>query len=53
MALLFLRRYLKVFGRGELGGPSIPKYLTFAVFVTLWLIYITLSALQAYGYIAF
>ena len=50
LAILFCRRYMKVFGRGELGGPAIPKYLTTFVFVSLWLVYVTLSSLQAYGY---
>ena len=51
LILLFLRRYLKVFGKGELGGPTIPKYLTSLTYFSLWLIYIVLSSLQAYGHI--
>lgn len=51
-SVLFLRRYLKWFGRGELGGPILPKYLTSGLYVTLWLIYIILSSLQAYGLIS-
>ena len=51
LTVLFLRRYLKVFGRGELGGPPVPKYLTSFLFVLLWVIYIVLSSLQAYGHI--
>lgn len=49
--VLFLRRYIKWFGRGELGGPAVPKYLTTGLYVSLWLIYIILSSLQAYGHI--
>ena len=51
LSLLFARRYLKVFGKGELGGPLVPKYLTSAVLMGLWFIYILLSSLQAYGHI--
>lgn len=53
LTILFLRRYLKVFGRGELGGPTIPKYITSIVYFSLWLVYILLSSLQAYGHIGF
>lgn len=51
LIILFLRRYLKVFGKGELGGPTVPKYLTSLTYFSLWLIYIVLSSLQAYGHI--
>lgn len=48
---LVARRYIKFFGNAELGGPSVPKYATGAFFVTLWLLYIVISSLQAYGLI--
>lgn len=51
--ILFLRRFLKIFGQGELGGPTGPKFVSGGLFVTLWLIYIILSSLQAYGIIPF
>lgn len=51
MIVLILRRYLGVFGKGELGGPTIPKYLCAIFFVILWIGYLTLSGLQAYGHI--
>ena len=51
LTVIFLRRYLAVFGKGELGGPKVPKYLTAGFFVLLWLIYILLSSLQVYGHI--
>ena len=38
-------------GRAELGGPRMPKLLSAAFLVFLWLIYILLSILQAYGHI--
>lgn len=51
MIVLILRRYLTVFGKGELGGPTIPKYACAVFFVLLWVGYLTLSGLQAYGHI--
>ncbi|CAF1628702.1 unnamed protein product, partial [Adineta ricciae] len=51
MLVLILRRYLSVFGKAELGGPAIPKYLCSVFFVLLWIVYLALSSLQAYGYI--
>merc|ERR1712106_630999 len=35
----------------ELGGPRLWKYLTSALFVILWLVYILISSLRAYGQI--
>lgn len=35
----------------ELGGPRLAKYLTSALFVVLWLIYVLISSLRAYGQI--
>ncbi|CAF1080676.1 unnamed protein product [Adineta steineri] len=52
MTILILRRFLSVFGKAELGGPTIPKYICSIIFVFLWIGYLTLSSLQAYGYIA-
>jgi len=43
--LLFI--YLILF----LGGPTIPKYICSIFFVFLWVGYLTLSGLQAYGHI--
>ncbi|CAF2384962.1 unnamed protein product [Rotaria sp. Silwood2] len=51
MSVLILRRYLGVFGKAELGGPAIPKYLCSIFFILLWIGYLTLSGLQAYGHI--
>lgn len=36
---------------GELGGPQPYKYVTSAILVCLWIIYIILSALVSYCYI--
>lgn len=49
IALLLLRRS-KVIG-GELGGPVVLKWLTCAVFLLLWIVYVTMAALEAYGVI--
>ncbi|CAF5063110.1 unnamed protein product [Rotaria sp. Silwood1] len=51
MIVLTLRRFLGVFGKAELGGPTIPKYICSIFFLILWIAYLTLSSLQAYGYI--
>jgi len=34
-----------------LGGPTIPKYMCSIFFILLWISYLTLSGLQAYGHI--
>jgi len=48
---LILRRYLGFFGKTELGGPTVPKYLTGLFFVMLWLTYVVVSSLKAYDLI--
>jgi solute carrier family 8 (sodium/calcium exchanger) len=47
---LVLRRYLSCFGKGELGGPVIPKFATGIFFSLLWVFYIVISALKAYEF---
>lgn len=47
IAILLLRRNLKVFGQAELGGPVVPKYICMAFILFLWFMYILLSSLQA------
>merc|ERR1712226_42879 len=47
IATLFLRRFCKSIG-AELGGPTIPKYITGAFFLSLWLTYLILSSLVSY-----
>jgi solute carrier family 8 (sodium/calcium exchanger) len=49
--LLFLRRILPFFGKAELGGSKVSKYLSSGILVTLWLIYVTLASLKEYGII--
>lgn len=53
LSLLVIRRYLPVFGRAELGGPTGPKIFSGVIFIALWVIYVILSALQAKGIISF
>ncbi|XP_071482369.1 sodium/calcium exchanger 1-like [Diadema antillarum] len=50
IAILLLRRRLPGIG-GELGGSRTPKIVSSAIFVTLWLLYLILSSLEAYGFI--
>ncbi|CAH2094792.1 unnamed protein product [Euphydryas editha] len=47
--VLLLRRRKSV--GGELGGPRCIKILTSMFFFSLWLTYLTMSTLEAYGYI--
>jgi solute carrier family 8 (sodium/calcium exchanger) len=47
--VMMLRRS-KVIG-GELGGPRGYKIATSCLFVFLWLFYVLMSSLEAYGYI--
>lgn len=51
VAVLLYRRRPNVAG-GELGGPRTAKLLTLFLFVSLWLIYILLSSLEAYCYLS-
>ncbi|XP_011189119.2 sodium/calcium exchanger 3 isoform X1 [Zeugodacus cucurbitae] len=47
---LIMYRRKKSIG-GELGGPSPQKYIHSAIFFSLWLIYLIMSTLEAYGVI--
>jgi len=51
LAVIMARRFLPVFGNAELGGAVVPKWICSMFFLTLWFLYIILSALQAYGHI--
>lgn len=50
IAILMYRRYHKDIG-AELGGPARSRKITSAIFVSLWFIYILLSAFESYCYI--
>lgn len=49
IVILLARRSNRI--GGELGGPIGFKYATGAVLVGLWLTYVTVSTLEAYGFI--
>ncbi|XP_046365062.2 sodium/calcium exchanger 2-like isoform X2 [Haliotis rufescens] len=51
LGLLVLRRVVGKFGKAELGGSKIPKILCAVFLVFLWVFYIIMSSLQAYGHI--
>lgn len=51
ISLLMMRRYMAVFGKGELGGTFSLKVFSAVLLIFLWLAYIILSALQAYDHI--
>ncbi|XP_076305676.1 sodium/calcium exchanger 3-like isoform X2 [Tachypleus tridentatus] len=51
ITILMIRRFARVFGKGELGGPSTMAWSTFAVLIIMWFLYILLSSLQAYGHL--
>lgn len=48
--LVLLLRRTKSIG-GELGGPFLPKVVTSLVLFFLWVFYLIMSILEAYGYI--
>lgn len=48
--LVLLVRRMKSIG-GELGGPFIPKVITSGFLFSLWLFYLIMSTLEAYGVI--
>jgi solute carrier family 8 (sodium/calcium exchanger) len=50
--MILLVRRSKAIG-GELGGPKVPKYITAAALFGLWIMYLVLSTLEAYGFISF
>lgn len=51
IAALMLRRNLKFFGKGELGGPLIPRAGSAIFLLLLWVLYITMSILQVFDVI--
>ncbi|XP_076460202.1 sodium/calcium exchanger 1-like [Babylonia areolata] len=49
--VIIARRYISFFGKAELGGPTVGKYLCAVFFFVLWILYVLLSAMQAYDII--
>ncbi|KAK2160733.1 hypothetical protein LSH36_127g04055 [Paralvinella palmiformis] len=52
ITMLIIRRYVPAFGKGELGGHKGLKIFSAIFFIFLWVLYILLSSLQAYGHIS-
>ncbi|CAG7711701.1 unnamed protein product [Allacma fusca] len=53
VSLILTRRFLTIFGKSELGGPTGTKWVTGFFMILLWFIFIILSTLQAYGHKVF
>ncbi|XP_064645069.1 sodium/calcium exchanger 1-like [Lineus longissimus] len=51
-AAMVMRRFIPAFGSGELGGKVIPKSLSTVFLLVLWLVFVLLTSLGAYKYIA-
>ncbi|KAK3854830.1 hypothetical protein Pcinc_038704 [Petrolisthes cinctipes] len=49
IAVMMIRRHPKI--GGELGGPRIAKKITTSFLVFLWIFYVLMSTLEAYGYV--
>lgn len=49
IVLMLARRNPKI--GGELGGPKVAKIMTTSFLVFLWVFYVLMSSLEAYGYI--
>ena len=39
-----------VFGKAELGGPAVPRYISGCIMIGIWMVYVLFSSFQAYGY---
>jgi len=52
IVLLIIRRFAKPFGGGELGGPPGAMYGTGAFMISLWFLYVIISALVSYKHLA-
>nr|AKN21458.1 slc8a-4 [Schmidtea mediterranea] len=52
LMLIFARRH-PALGGGELGGPLMVKYISSAILISLYFIYVIISSLQAYCHIKF
>ena len=52
LGVIVARRYLRVLGQAELGGPPTMKKVSCAFLVTLWLVFVIISTLKAYGVIS-
>ena len=46
--MIFLRRKLQFFSKAELGGKSVPKYISGTFLTSLWILFVVLVSLNAY-----
>lgn len=53
LSIIMMRRFLTIFGKTELGGPAVPKYICGCLMIGLWFIYVLVSSLQTYEYFNF
>ena len=49
LGILLSRRYMKIFGEAELGGPRIPKYVSTVILFALYALFLLVISLNAYG----
>ena len=49
LGILLSRRYMKIFGEAELGGPRIPKYASSLILFGLYALFLLVISLNAYG----
>lgn len=49
IGILILRRFVAGFGKGELGGPTGLKLASGITMIMMWVIYVLISTMVAYG----
>ena len=49
LGILLSRRYMKIFGEAELGGPRLPKFASAAFLFALYALFLLAISLNAYG----
>lgn len=48
LLILIVRRYFDFYGKAELGGPKHPKIASGIFLISLWVVFVIISALQTY-----
>ncbi|KAE9524627.1 hypothetical protein AGLY_014677 [Aphis glycines] len=48
VTVLMVRRNVEFFGKAELGGPKKGRYITVAILISLWVIYLSLTCFQTF-----
>lgn len=46
IVILAIRRYFREFGKAELGGPTLTRWISAMIMVLLWLLYIAVSSVE-------